>query len=121
MTAERWRQIEEVYHSALELPLPERSAFIASACKGDDELRSEIEDLLRREESPEYGLLELPVWESAKQHTAALAVGSRLGPYEIVEPIGSGGMGLVYRALDTRLGRSVAIKTSRGPFPDRFG
>lgn len=50
----------------------------------------------------------------------SLAPGTRLGPYEIAAPIGAGGMGKVYRALDTRLGRTVAIKTINGPFSERF-
>ena len=117
MTAERWRQIEEAYHLALEYPPQKRGAFIAQACKGDEDLRKEIEDLVRWEESPGWGLPESPVWAAGDPYAA----GTRLGPYEIVEAIGAGGMGLVFRAIDTRLGRSVAIKTSKGPFSDRFG
>lgn len=50
----------------------------------------------------------------------ALTAGDKLGPYEIVEPIGKGGMGEVYRARDTRLGRDVAIKISTKQFNERF-
>src|SRR5258708_12021132 len=50
----------------------------------------------------------------------SLAVGDKLGPYEIVSPIGKGGMGEVYRAHDTRLGRDVAIKISGAKFSQRF-
>src|SRR5206468_4505029 len=53
-------------------------------------------------------------------HNMALSPGDRLGPYEIVAPIGAGGMGEVYRARDTRLGREVAIKVSAERFNDRF-
>jgi serine/threonine protein kinase/Tol biopolymer transport system component len=120
MTIERWRQIEAVYHSALEHSPHERAAFIANACKGDPDLRSEVEDLVRRDESPGWSLPDSPVWATRDEPGAPLAAGARLGPYEIVSTIGSGGMGVVFRAVDTRLGRSVAIKTSRGPFSDRF-
>ena len=120
MTIERWRQIEAVYHSALEHSPHERAAFIAIACKGDPDLRSEVEDLVRRDESPGWSLPDSPVWATYDEPGAPLAAGARLGPYEIVSTIGSGGMGVVFRAIDTRLGRSVAIKTSRGPFSDRF-
>ena len=50
----------------------------------------------------------------------ALAAGDKLGPYEIIAPIGAGGMGAVYRARDSRLGRYVAIKVARERFSDRF-
>ena len=50
----------------------------------------------------------------------SFAAGTRLGPYEIVEPIGKGGMGEVYRARDTRLGRDVAVKVSAEKFSERF-
>jgi|SRR5579871_812799 len=120
MTGERWREIESIYHLALERPPHERAAFIAEACGSDPHLRSEVEDLVRRDESPRWSVTDSPVWAARNETGAPLAPGARLGPYEIVDTIGSGGMGVVFRAIDTRLGRSVAIKTSRGPFSDRF-
>jgi Tol biopolymer transport system component len=120
MTVERWRQIESIYHSALDRSPDERAGFIAEACKDDPNLRNEVEDLVRRDESPGWSLRNSPVSDSAGEPGTQLAKGDRLGPYEIVDAIGSGGMGVVYRAIDTRLGRSVAVKTSRGPFSDRF-
>ena len=115
MTAGRWGRIEEVYHAAMERPPEQRAAFIADACKGDDELRREVEDLMRRERSPAGELLDRSPWQER-----TLIPGARLGPYEIVALIGAGGMGQVFRARDTRLERSVAIKVSQARFTDRF-
>jgi Tol biopolymer transport system component len=120
MTVERWRQIESIYQSALDRSPEERAGFIAEACKDDPNLRNEVEDLVRRDESPAWSLRNSPVRDSAAEPGAQFAKGHRLGPYEIVGALGSGGMGVVYRAIDTRLGRNVAVKTSRGPFSDRF-
>src|SRR2546430_1096116 len=104
MTAERWRQVEELYHSTLEREPGERRQFLDSACGGDEDLRHEVESLLDHAESGD-GLLEHPAWEGAR-----IMAGDRLGPYEILGPIGAGGMGEVFRARDSRLGRTVAVK-----------
>jgi Tol biopolymer transport system component len=120
MTVERWSRIEAIYHSALERPPSERATFIADACGSDSELRNEVEDLVRRDASHDWILRESPVGDPSAEPQAQLAKGDRLGPYEIVDWIGSGGMGVVFRALDTRLGRNVAIKTCRGSFSERF-
>jgi len=91
-----------------------RAAFLDEACAGDMELRRDVEALL----ASAGGFLETPVWEPAPP----LEAGTRLGPYEIQAAIGSGGMGEVYRARDTRLDRTVAIKVlPRGASADPDG
>jgi hypothetical protein len=112
MTADRWRQIEELCHAALALAPAERPRFLADACAGDDALRREVESLLAREPRA-AGFMSTP---AIVQQTdlvdppTGLLPGRRLGGYEIRSLLGAGGMGEVYRAFDPTLGREVAIK-----------
>jgi serine/threonine protein kinase/Tol biopolymer transport system component len=92
MASDRWRQIEELYQAALKLGAAERSALLAGA---DPDLRREVEALLA---------------EQGDSTVTQVAVGFQLGTYRIEAPIGEGGMGVVYRALDTKLNRPVAVK-----------
>jgi eukaryotic-like serine/threonine-protein kinase len=112
MTSEHWRRVEGICQAALEREAGERSAFLSVECGDDAELRREVEALLAHERSAE-GFLERPVGAVAAhvmyERTESL-VGRRIGPHEIVSPLGAGGMGEVYRARDTQLGRDVAIK-----------
>jgi serine/threonine-protein kinase len=119
-TQDRWQRIEELYHSALELDPSARAAFLDDACGPDEDLRREVESLLA--ESPTgQALLDRPmVALFAESGTIELKLGARLGPYQIEALIGLGGMGKVYRASDTRFGRTVAIKTSNARFNERF-
>ncbi len=119
---ERWRQIEELYHAALEHPPDQRGSFLSGACRGDVELRSEVESLLARDSLTGRGILREPSTEPSTHTIAAEPVkaGSMLGPYRIEASIGKGGMGQVFRAVDTRLGRKVAIKVSDKQFTERF-
>jgi serine/threonine protein kinase len=111
MNPAKWARVEKIFHSALERKDPEREMFLAQACAGDEELRCEIQDLLAQ--PSEAGRLDRPAWVAAADllsNSARLTVGTQVGPYRIEGLLGAGGMGEVYRAIDTRLNRPVAIK-----------
>jgi serine/threonine protein kinase len=109
----RWRQVDQICGEALEHDREGRAALLDSACTGDPELRSEVDALLACEPAA-GGFIETPALAIAAELLSRAPgvdlVGRRLGPYAVVSRIGSGGMGEVYRARDTRLQRDVAVK-----------
>ena len=118
ITPDRWNEVEQLYHAALECKPEERLAFLKHICR-DEQLRREVQSLLEHEQEGDQ-LLENRPWQSgiSEDSGPSLSSGARLGPYEILARIGAGGMGEVYRARDTRLDRTVAIKVVPGHFSE---
>jgi eukaryotic-like serine/threonine-protein kinase len=113
MQPERWQQIDQLFHLALDKTRDERQLFLADACAGDEVLRCEIEELISSHEQAEE-FIESPASDLAAEllghGQSELKLGEKIGPYEIQSVLGIGGMGEVYLATDTRLSRRVALK-----------
>ena len=121
----RWRHISHLYHAALARE-GDRAAFLEQACAGDEALRREVESLLAEPASAAAFLAEPAVALAAQlvgDPGASMLTGRRIGVYQVQALLGAGGMGEVYRARDTKLGRDVAIKILPGHFtsdPERL-
>jgi len=113
MIPNRWQTIKELFHAALQRAPEERADFLDDACGNDETVRSEVASLLAAHAGDE-SFLAVPAFEMGAEllldSSAGPSAGDQIGPYKILSELGSGGMGDVFLAQDTRLGRNIALK-----------
>ena len=134
MEQQRWRQIEQLYHSARERDTLQRPAYLSEVCGGDEDLRREIESLLAQDPSRD-GVLDRPAAELVGDSTASLFAATDRSPdgldpfvpgtllggrFRIIRAAGAGGMGLVYEAFDEKLNQRVALKGAKPGYGDHL-
>ena len=115
---DRWSRLDELFHAALAESPTKRAEYLREACPDDPQLQKEVQELLARTVPGDSFLEGSPL--SGSEDASPLSPNQTLGSYRIIELIGSGGMGKVYRAHDSRVNRDVAIKVSDGKFSERF-
>src|SRR5262244_2172014 len=119
MSPERWQQVKQIFQSAIERPPSERHGFISEACADDSELRSEVESLISSHDQAGDSIEAMAVQAATEllaNDGGGAIVGKQSRHYEVLSRIGHGGMGEVFLAQDSSLGRKVALKLLRSDF-----
>jgi serine/threonine-protein kinase len=127
MDSQRWQVLQEIFETAIELPPQQRDAYLKNACEGDRILYDEIIAMMEAD-STRNSLLDRPIQENFSSLTEIDRTDKRIGPYQIIKEIGSGGMGAVYLAkrVDGQFEQQVALKLIKpgmhsGDIINRFG